>query len=120
MFNSAANRLGAMGMGSGAGSPAQNAFGSIATDASVQMADVANKYTYEASNQEANRRANAWDSGQNRQLSLQQQNSALQSDWWARMQQALMAGGSTGYMANWQNQNMPAANQYQQSMNPWL
>ena len=132
MFNSAANRLGAMGMGSGRGTPAQNAFGGIATDASRQMAEVANKYTYDAANQEANRRAGAWDAGQNRELawnqqkgnwkmSAEQQQQALRADWWQRMQQALMAGGTPEYMAGWQTQNMPAANQYSKSLqNPWL
>ena len=56
-------------------------------------------------------------------LAMQQQQQALQADWWQRMQQALMAGGSTDYMASWQNKSMPSANQYAQSMqtpNPWL
>lgn len=132
-FNSAANRLGAMGMTGrgGQSTPAANMLGGIATDASRQMAEIANKYTYDAANQEANRRQGAWDAGQNRELAWntqrgnwqmqQQQNQqALAQDWWQRYYDAALKGGSQQWMQQWQTGGMPQYQQYMQATNPWL
>lgn len=117
MFNSAANRLGQMGMGSGG--VIQDAYGGIATDASRQMAEIGNKYAYGAQENEANRRltaqqgaADSWNQGQNR---AQQNN----QDYWARMYDSMLRGGSTDYMNQWQSKQTPWAQQYMRSANPW-
>jgi hypothetical protein len=111
-MNNVASRLGAQGMiganPTNSGVYAQQ-LGNVATDASKQMADVTNKYSYDAANQNANRF-----------LSAQQQQQALQQDWWARYYDALKSGGSADYMQQWQNAGIPQAQQYAKATNPWL
>ena len=122
MFNRAGSYLGASG--TQGGTPWANKMGGIATDASRQMAESANRYTYEAANSEANRRAGAWDSSQNRQLSWNQQQSGQQnqqlSDYWQRQYDAMLRGGSNEYMNKWQQQQTPWANAFaNQQPSPW-
>lgn len=127
-FNSAANRLGQMGMGQGG--VIQDAYGGISTDAARQMAEIGNKYAYGAAENEANRRltaqqgaADTWNQQQNRGLTWaqtqggwNQQNSA---DYWARQYDSMLRGGSTDYMNKWQQSQTPWAQSYARSANPW-
>ena len=138
-FNNAANRMGAMGMlggrgtsgGGGSSTPYAGALGGIATDASRQMADIANKYQYQAASDEANRRAGAWDAGQNRELAWntsrgnwamqnQGQQNALAQDWWDKYYNAALQGGSPEWWQNWQTGGIPQMQQYMGAVNPWL
>src|SRR3990167_8722182 len=77
-FNAAANRLGASG--GLQGTPYKTALTRQANDSSRQMAEVANKYTYDAANQEANRRLSAWESGQGRQYGWASQQAGAQQE----------------------------------------
>ena len=111
-MNNVASRLGAQGMiGASPGNSGVYAqqLGNVATDASRQMADVTNKYSYDAANQNANRF-----------LTAQQQQQALLQDWWNRYYNSALQGGSQEWMQNWQSGGIGQAQQYAKSVNPWL
>ena len=133
-MNNVAARLGASGMiGASPGNSGVYAqqLGNVATDASRQMADVTNKYSYDAANQNANRATDLYNQNSNRALQkwttqggwamdTQAQAAALQSDWWNRYYDALKSGGSQQYMQQWQAGGIPQSQQYAKSINPWL
>lgn len=127
-FLKAAQYLGNSGMQGG--TPWSGTMGGIATDASRQMAEVGNRYAYEAQQQEANRRlqaqqgaANSWGQGQQRQheMNLAQGgwNQQNMQDYWNRQYDAALRGGSNDWMNQWQTAQTPWAQQYAQSFRNW-